>query len=62
MWILKNDVIVNTDNVSVIKTDTLGNLRFTISGNSELIVENVPEDSIKQIWMAHKKGQDIIGL
>lgn len=60
MWILKNNVIVNTDNVSVIKKDISGNLRFTIAGNAELILDNVPEDAIKQIWMAHKKGQDIV--
>lgn len=62
MWILKNNVIVNTDNVSVIKKDASGNLRFTIAGNTELILDNIPEDAITQIWMAHKKGQDIVVL
>ena len=62
MWILKNNVIVNTDNVSVIKKDASGNLRFTIAGNTELILDNVPDDAITQIWMAHKKGQDIVVL
>ena len=62
MWILKNNVIVNTENISVIKMDASGNLRFTIAGNAELILDNVPEDAVKQIWMAHKKGQDIVIL
>lgn len=60
MWILINNVIVNTDNISVIKMDTSGNLHFTIAGNVELRLEDVPEDAIKQIWMAHKKAQDIV--
>ena len=60
MWILKNNVIVNTDKVSVIKMDPSGNLHFTIAGNAELRMDNVPEDAIKQIWMAHKKGQNIV--
>ena len=60
MWILKNNVIVNTDNISVIKMDSSGNLHFTLTGNAELRLEDVPEDAIKQICMAHKKGQDIV--
>ena len=62
MWILINNVIVNTDNVSVIKIDEKGRLRFTISGDAELIIDDVPVDAIKQIWMAQKKGQEIIVL
>lgn len=62
MWILKNNVIINADSISVIRMDAPGTLRFTIAGNSELRLDNVPEDAIKQIWMAHKKGQDIVVL
>lgn len=59
MWILHKNTIINTDNISMMNQDNLGNLVFKIGVNSEIRIENVPEDIIHQIWMAHKKGQDI---
>lgn len=59
MWILKDQFIINTDNISVIKKDDSGNLVFRDGSNVETRLSNVPEDIIHQIWMAHKKGQDL---
>ena len=59
MWILKDQTILNTDNISVMKKDNSGNLIIRDASGIETHLSNVPEDIIHQIWMAHKKGQDI---
>ena len=59
MWILKDQTILNTDNIIVMKKDDCGNLIIRDASNVETRLSNVPEDIIHQIWMAHKKGQDI---
>lgn len=59
MWILKDQTILNTDNISVMKKDDCGNLIIRDASNVETSLSNVPEDIIHKIWMAHKKGQDI---
>ena len=59
MWILKDQTILNTDNISLMKKDDNGNLVIRDASNVETRLSKVPEDIIHQIWMAHKKGQDI---
>ena len=59
MWILKDQTILNTDNISVMKKDDCGILVIRDASGVETQLSNVPEDIIQQIWMAHKKGQDI---
>lgn len=59
MWILKDQTILNTDNISVIRKDVSGNLIVRDASAVETILSNVPDDIIHKIWMAHKKGQDI---
>lgn len=59
MWILKDQTILNTDNISVMKKDNSGNLIIRDASGIETHLSNVSEDIIHQIWMAHKKGQDI---
>ena len=58
MWILKNQTILNTDNISVMQMNN-GELIIRDASGIETRLPNVPEDVIHQIWMAHKKGQEI---
>lgn len=60
MWILKNQTILITDNISVMRKDDRGNLVIRDASGVETQLTNVPENIINQIWMAHKKGQDIL--
>ena len=59
MWILKDQLILNTDNISVMRKDASRNLIVRDASNVETVLSDVPEDIIHQIWMAHKKGQEI---
>lgn len=59
MWILKNQTIINTDNISVMTKDDSGKLIVRDASGIETRLTNVPEDIIHQIWMEHKKGNNI---
>ena len=59
MWILKDQTILNTDNISVMRKDASGNLIIRDASNVETVLSKVPEDIIHQIWMANKKGQEV---
>lgn len=56
MWIRKDQTILNTDNISVMKKDDRGNLIIRDASGVETQLPNVPDDIIHQICMAHKKG------
>ncbi len=42
------------------RKDDRGNLVIRDASGVETQLTNVPENIINQIWMAHKKGQDIL--
>lgn len=59
MWILKDQIIVNMDNVVSVLKNSNGNLEFHTSGDYCVTMKDVPEDIIHKIWMANKRKEEI---
>ena len=59
MWILNGHRIFNTDNICYMAQDSPGKLIIRDVTGLEYQISDVPENALHQIWMAHKKGQDL---